>query len=104
MTSTVPSQITKGQVFTISGHIEYFDALGGVWKPIDSKMGVSIQVNFTNGQSFVVGNGNADQSGAAGFGYFTLNCVVPGASLSGLGKLAVHGLGNTYYADGWWME
>ena len=104
LTSSVPQQITKGQVFTVSGHVEYYDELGGTWKAIDSTMGVSIQINFTNGESSTVGSGNADQSGAGGYGYFTVNCIVPGASLSGVGSLAVHALGNEYYADGWWEE
>ena len=106
LSTSIPAnyQVTKGQVFTISGHVEYFDTMGSVWKPIDSKMGVSIQINFTSGETTAVGNGNADQQGALGYGYFTINCVVPGASLSGAGALAVHALGNDYYADGWWEE
>jgi hypothetical protein len=66
-------------------------------------MAVNIQINFTNGQTTGVGNGNADQSGAAGYGYFTVNCVVPGASSSGNGMLAIHAMGNQYYADCWYV-
>jgi hypothetical protein len=88
----------------VSGHIEYYDTMGGVWKPIDSKMGVNIQINFTNGDTSAVGNGEADQQQAGTYGWFTINCIVPGASMSGPGKLVVHGLGNDYYADGWYEE
>jgi hypothetical protein len=102
--SSVPQQITKGQVFTVSGHVQYFDEGSSQWKAIDSAMGVSVQINFTTGATTTVGSGTADQTGASGYGYFTINCVVPGSSSSGSGLLAIHALGNQYYADSWWSE
>ena len=67
-------------------------------------MGVTIQINFTSGPVTQVGTGNADQAGTVGYGYFTINCVVPGSSMSGAGLLAVHALGNEYYSEGWFVE
>jgi len=96
--STLPEWVFKGQTFTVSGHVEYFDAVTGIWLPIDAPMPITIAVEDAATTTYDIGRGTADQTVNADYGHFAINSAVPGAAPSGHMTVLLQALGNEYYA------
>ncbi|MEM2868977.1 MAG: hypothetical protein QW379_00945 [Thermoplasmata archaeon] len=90
----------KGKPFTIRGYIQYYNEGTDSWMTIDSAMDVVVQLNQSSA-SYKLWQGKA---GTTGDGSFVASCLIPGDAAGGVGQIAIHVLGNTFWAESWLVE
>ncbi|MBM4250259.1 MAG: hypothetical protein FJ149_12750 [Euryarchaeota archaeon] len=90
----------KGKPFTVRGTVEYYNEGSGTWMPVNMAVKVAIQLNQSSA-SYMLWEGLA---GNTGDGAFDATCLIPGAAAGGVGKIAIHMLENSQYAETWLIE
>ncbi len=90
----------KGKPFTIRGTVEYFNEGTGSWLVVSMPVKVGIQLNQSSA-SYALWEGMA---GTTGDGAFDASCLIPGAAAGGVGRIAIHVMGNSDYAESWLIE